>query len=137
MAGAVSIGPNGVSASEFILNGEAIHASPRGEQNVFLPGPLTSIWTGSIWTLDKAITVTRVEVQAKTAPVLCATNAVIRLTDGMSPVDVTLGAAAESSGTIAQQYAALSALTVSVVSPAISCTTNPADVNVTIQYKMQ
>ena len=37
---------------------EALSASPRAEQNIFLPGALTSTWTGSTWTTDKAITVT-------------------------------------------------------------------------------
>ena len=33
-------------------------------------------------TLDRGVTVTRVQVQAKTAPAGCTTNAVVRLTDG-------------------------------------------------------
>jgi len=36
------------------INGEAITASPRAEQNIFLPGALTTTWTGATWTLDKA-----------------------------------------------------------------------------------
>jgi len=42
-------------------------ASPRAEQNTFLPGALTATWTGATWTTDKAVTITRVQVQAKTA----------------------------------------------------------------------
>jgi hypothetical protein len=116
---------------------ETFTASPRGEQNVFLPGALTSTWTGSTWTADKAVTVTRVQVQAKTAPAGCSTNAVVRLTDGTSPVNVTVAAAANDSGSITQNYAAGAALTVSVQTAAAGCTTSPADANVVVQYRMQ
>jgi len=71
------------------INGEAITASPRAEQNIFLPGALTTTWTGATWTLDKALTVTRVQAQAKTGPAGCTTNAVVRVTDGTTPINVT------------------------------------------------
>ena len=116
---------------------ETFTASPRGEQNVFLPGALTSTWTGSTWTLDKAVTITRVQVQAKTAPSGCSTNAVVQLTNGTSPVNVTVSAAANDSGPIAQNYAATSSLTISVQTAAAGCTTSPADANVIVQYRMQ
>jgi hypothetical protein len=116
---------------------ETFTASPRGEQNVFLPGALTSTWTGSTWTLDKGITVTRVQVQAKTAPSGCTTNTVVRLSDGTSPVNVTISAGANDSGPIAQNYAAAASLTISVQTAAAGCATSPADANVVVQYRMQ
>jgi hypothetical protein len=116
---------------------ETFTASPRAEQNVFLPSALTSTWTGATWTTDKALTVTRVQVQAKTAPAGCSTNAVVRLTDGTSPVNVTIAAAANDSGPITQNYAAGAALTVAVQTAAAGCTTSPADANVVVQYRMQ
>jgi hypothetical protein len=119
------------------LGGESLSASPRGEQNVFLPGALTSTWTGSTWTLDKGVTVTRVQVQAKTAPSGCSTNAIVRLTDGTSPVNVTISAAGNDSGAIAQNYAAGASLTIAVQTAAAGCTTSPADANVIVQYRMQ
>jgi hypothetical protein len=119
------------------LNGETLSASPRGEQNVFLPGALTSTWTGATWTPDKALTITRLQVQAKTAPSGCATNAVVRLTDGTTPVNVTIAAAANDSGAITQNYAAGTSLTVAVQTVAAGCTTSPADANVVVQYRMQ
>jgi hypothetical protein len=119
------------------LNGETLSASPRGEQNVFLPGALTSTWTGATWTPDKAVTITRVQVQAKTAPSGCTTNAIVRFTDGTSPVNVTIAAAANDSGAIAQNYAAGASLTVAVQTAASGCTTSPADANVVVQYRMQ
>jgi len=125
-------------ASGFIpVTGEAFSSSPRAEQNVFLPGALTSTWTGATWTTDKAVTVTRVQVQAKTAPAGCTTNAIVRLTDGTTPVNVTISAAANDSAAITQNYAAGAALTITVQTAAAGCTTSPADANVTVQYRMQ
>ncbi len=116
---------------------ETFTASPRAEQNAFLPGALTATWTGATWTTDKAVTITRVQVQAKTAPAGCTTNAIVRLTDGTTPVNVTISAAANDSGALSQNYAAGSSLQVLVQTAAAGCTTSPADANVTVQYKMQ
>jgi hypothetical protein len=116
---------------------ETFTASPRAEQNVFLPGALTSSWTGATWTTDKAVTVTRVQVQAKTAPSGCTTNATVQLTNGTSPVNVPVAAAANDSGAITQNYAAGSTITVGVQTAAAGCTTSPADANVVVQYRMQ
>ncbi|HKV25544.1 MAG TPA: hypothetical protein VJN93_13200 [Candidatus Acidoferrum sp.] len=120
-----------------IFGNETFTASPRGVQSTFLPGALTATWTGSTWTLDKAVTVTRVQVQAKTAPAGCTTSAVVRLSDGTSPVNVTISAAANDSGPITQNYAAAASLTVAVQTAAAGCTTSPADANVIVQYRMQ
>lgn len=116
---------------------ETFTASPRSEQNVFLPGALTSTWTGATWTADKSLTITRIQVQAKTAPAGCTTNAVVRFTDGTTPVNVTISAAANDSGAVAQNYSAGSSLQVLVQTAAAGCTTSPADANVTVQYRMQ
>jgi len=116
---------------------ETFTASPRAEQNAFLPGALTATWTGATWTTDKAVTITRVQVQAKTAPAGCTTNAIVRLTDGTTPVNVTISAAANDSGAISQNYTAGASLQVLVQTAAAGCTTSPADANVTVQYRMQ
>jgi len=116
---------------------ESFNNNPRAEQNVFLPGALTSTWTGATWTTDKAVAVTRVQVQAKTAPAGCTTNAVVRLTDGTTPVNITISAAANDSGAISQNYAAGASLTVAVQTAAAGCTRSPADANVVVQYRMQ
>jgi len=128
---------NGIGGSKLLLNGEFLNAAPRSEQNIFLPGALSTTWTGSTWTLDRGVTVTRVQVQAKTAPAGCTTNAVVRLTDGTTPVNVTIAAAANDSGAITQNYPGGVTLTLSVQTAAARCTTAPADANVTIQYRMQ
>lgn len=128
---------NGIGGPKIQVNGEFVSSGPRAEQNVFLPGALTSTWTGATWTTDHAITVTRVQVQAKTAPSGCSTNAVVRFTDGTTPINVTISGAANDSGSIAQNYAAGATLTLSVQTAAAGCTTSPADANVTVQYRMQ
>ena len=120
-----------------VFGRELLAASPRSEQNAFLPGALTSTWTGATWTTDKAITITRVQVQAKTAPLSCKINAIVRLTDGITPVNVAISAAANDSGAISQNYAATSSLQVLVQTAAAGCTTSPGDANVTVQYRMQ
>ena len=61
----------------------------------------------------------------------------MRLTDGTTPVNVTIAAAANDSGALAQNYPSGAALTLSVQTAAAGCTTTPADANVTIQYRMQ
>jgi hypothetical protein len=119
------------------IGAETVSASPRGPFNVFFPGALTGTWAGESWTLDKAITVTRFQAQAKTAPAGCTTNAVIRVTDGTSAINLTIAAAANDSGAITQNYAAGSTLTVSVQTAAAGCTTAPADANAVMQYRMQ
>jgi hypothetical protein len=112
-------------------------ASPRPPLNAFFPGALTSTWTGLTYTLDKAITVTRVQAQAKTPPAGCTTNAVVRVTDGTTPINLTIAAAANDSAAITQNYAAGAVITISVNTAAAGCTTNPQDVNAVVQYRMQ
>jgi hypothetical protein len=124
-------------SSGIAIGAETVSASPRGPFSVFFPGALTSAWTGESWTLDKAITVTRLQAQAKTAPAGCTTNAVIRLTDGTTAVNVTIATAANDSGAITQNYAAGATLTLSIQTAAGGCTTSPADANAVVQYKMQ
>jgi hypothetical protein len=119
------------------IGGETVSAAPRSTYSSFLPGALTATSTGSTLTLDKAVTVTRIQAQAKTAPSGCTTNAVVRLTDGTTPQTVTITGAANDSGAITQNYAAGAALTVGVSTAAAGCTTNPQDATVIVQMKMQ
>jgi hypothetical protein len=132
-----AINSTAVAAPKLLLNGEITASVPRSEQNIFLPGALTSTWTASSWTPDKPVTITRIQVQAKTAPAGCSTNAIVRFTDGATPINLTISAAANDTGAITQNYAAGSTLNVSVQTAASGCTTAPADANVTVQYRMQ
>jgi hypothetical protein len=136
----LTVGPLSLAAapsSGITMGAESFASVPRAVVPTFLPGALTATWTGSTFTLDKAITVTRVQVQAKTPPSGCTTNAVVRLSDGTTNQDVTISGAANDSGAIAKNYAAGAALTVSVQTAAAGCATSPTDVNVLVQYRMQ
>ncbi len=136
-AGSSALSAAAVTAPKFRINNEAFTASPRSLQNAVFPGALTSTWTGTTWTPDKAITVTRMQVTMKTAPVACSPNAIIRLSDGTTNVNLTVAAGSNDSGVISQNYAAGIALNVSVQTAAAGCGTVPADGNVTIQFRMQ
>lgn len=103
----------------------------------FLPGALTSTWTGTTWTLPRNIIVTRIQVQAKTAPSGCATQAVVRLTDGTTPLTVTIAAGANDSGVISQAYSSGAVMQIGVSIAAVGCSTAPADANVNIEYGVQ
>jgi hypothetical protein len=116
---------------------EMLNNNPRAVYSAFLPSALTSTWTGSTLTLDKAVTVTRVQVQVKTAPSGCSTNAIVRISDGTNNLNVTISGSANDSGLLSQNYAAGALLTISVQTAAAGCTTSPADANVIVQYRMQ
>jgi hypothetical protein len=51
--------------------------------------------------------------------------------------NITIAAAANDSGAMAQNYAAGASLTIAVQTAAAGCTTSPADANVIVQYRMQ
>ena len=136
----LTVGPLSLASAPptgITMGAESFSSVPRAFLPAFLPGALTATWTASTITVDKAITVTRVQVQAKTAPSGCSTNAIVRLTDGTTNQDVTVSATANDSGAIAKNYAAGATLTVAVQTAAAGCTTAPADANVIVQYKMQ
>jgi len=104
---------------------------------VLIPGALTATSTAATWTLDKAITVTRVQIQTRVAPSGCSQNAVIRLTDGSANQDVAISGSSNDSGGIAQNYVSGAALTISVQTPASGCATSPGDAQVVVQYRNQ
>ncbi len=125
------------------IGGETVSAAPRAVYHAFLPGALTSAFctapcTIARVTLDKAITVTRVQVVLRKAPGTCTTNAVIRVTDGTNSVSVTLDGSIKDSGAVTQNYAAGVNLDVQLF-VAASCGMNPTpqDANVEVQYRMQ
>jgi len=119
------------------IGGEAVSAAPRATFSSFLPGALTSTWTGVTLTPDKAITITRLQAQAKTAPSGCSTNAVVQLAQGATTQNLTISAAANDSGAISVNLSAGTAVTLGVSTAAAGCTTNPADVTAVVEYKMQ
>jgi hypothetical protein len=119
------------------IGGETISSAPRSLPKCFFPGALSITWTGCTETLDKGIIVTRMQAQVKTIPSGCGTNAIVRVTDGSSPINLTVSSAANDSGVISQAYAAGAVLVFSIQTAAATCTTTPGDLNLVIQSKMQ
>jgi hypothetical protein len=119
------------------INSETVSAAPRSEQNIFLSNALTSTWIASVWTPDKPVVLTRVQAQAKTAPSGCSANAVVKISDGSNAVSLTLSAAGNDSGAVSKTFSAGIPIAISVQTAATGCVVAPADVNVTLQYKMQ
>lgn len=103
----------------------------------FLPGALTSTWTGDTWTLPRNIIVTRIQVQTKVAPVGCGTQAVVRLTDGTTAKTITITGLSNDSGVISQAYSVGSIMQIGVSIAGVGCGTAPSDANVTIEYGVQ
>jgi len=132
-------GPTGsrICSGKMGVGGETLAAAPRAVYAAFFPSALTTTWTGATLTLDKAINVTRFQVQAKTAPAGCATNAVMRISNGTTFQDLTVSAATNDSGAINKNYVAGSLLTIVVRTAAVGCITPPADVMAVAQYRMQ
>ena len=120
-----------------VLNNETLSASPRMAQNVLVPGALTTTWTISTWTPDKSVTITRMQAQAKKAPSGSHTNAVIQTSDRVKGINLMIATAANDSGAISQTYSGGTPITISIQTAASGCSTPPADVNITLQYKMQ
>jgi hypothetical protein len=119
------------------IGGETISSVPRGSYDAFLTGALTVTGTSQSWTLDKAITVTRVQAQLRVAPSACSVAPVIRISDGTNNVNLTISAAANDSGAISQNFAAASVITISTSTAASGCAVSPGDANVQVQYKSQ
>jgi hypothetical protein len=116
------------------IGGETMSTVPRAE------------WTGSFgssnspgWRTipDKAITVTRINLQMGTAPAGCTTLQTVRVTDGTTPIAISLAnGGTTDDATFAQGYAGGAALTMTLTAGA-GCTTAASNVNATVQYKMQ
>jgi hypothetical protein len=127
-----------VSAAAISTGGDSFANTPRIAWGAFLPGNLSTTWTAAQFTLKKAINVVQIDLRAKTAPAGCTTFPVVQITDGTTPINVTLNSAGVAqSVTGGQNYAANATLQVKVSTAGAGCTTNAADVNVTVQYKMQ
>lgn len=136
-SGVIATTTSALAPTSLSINGDApMTAAPRMVWSSFLPGALTASWTAATWTPDRAITVTRVQVQAKTPPVGCATPAVITVGDGTHTITLGVAAAANDSGPLQQAYAAGTPLTISVAAAA-GCSTPPGDANAVVEYAMQ
>jgi hypothetical protein len=117
----------------------AFNASPRGSYNAFLPNLTSSAATYQRMTLDKAITVTRLQLVLGTAGAGCSTQSTVSVTDGTNSVTLTTanGTAIYDSGAVSQNFAGAANLDVKIVTAAGGCSTAPQNANVTAEYRMQ
>ena len=127
-----------ISAAAISTGGDSFANTPRVAWGSFLPGALSTTWTAAQFTLKKAINVVQIDLRAKTAPAGCTTFPVVQITDGTTPINVTLNSASVAQSVAGgQNYAVNATVLVKVSTAGAGCTTNAADVNVTVQYKMQ
>jgi hypothetical protein len=129
-----------VAAGSVVISGDtAMTAAPRGIYQGFCSGQLTTIWSCATVTFDRAVTITRIQIQLKTAAVNCTTSAVIRVGDNASNnQDTTLtNTVASDTGAISRGFTAGIPVVIRITTPSAGCTTSPADANVIVQYKMQ
>ena len=117
----------------------AFNASPRVAYNAFVPNLMTAAATYQRMTLDKGVTVTRLQLVLGTPGVGCSTQSTVSVTDGTSSVTLTTanGTAIYDSGAVTQNFAAAANLDVKIVTAAVGCSTPPQNANVTAQYRMQ
>jgi len=119
---------------------ETISSSPRMCWGVdFIANGNATSGAYKQWVLDKAITITRIDiVYAGVTGLGSTTSAKLRVTDGTTNTDVSMtnGAASDTSGAISANYAAGATLQIKTVA-GVGYTQNPTNLTVTIQYKMQ
>jgi hypothetical protein len=128
------------ATSKVQIASEDVSSAPRMTWSCFVPNSLTITYTICQFTPDKAITITRAQAQVKIAAVGCLTNASIHV-ESVAPVvaiDMVVGTSnATDSGAVSVNYAAGTVLQITLAQAAATCGTNPQDMNVVVQYKMQ
>lgn len=129
----------GITAASLAIGGDAsAHASARMVWASFAPGSITQ--TGQTigqWTPDKALVVTRLQATLRVSPSGCSTNAILQLQQGSSSWSLPLTATSNDSGALSASLQAGLATTVTVSTGASGCTVQPADANISVQYRMQ
>jgi hypothetical protein len=137
--GPTILNASGIYTPKVTIGSETTSSAPRGSHNALIPAFTVTTSSSARVTLDKAITVTRFQIVLATAPAGCSTQAVVQVTDGTTPVSITFanGTSIYDSGAVTQNYAAGANLDIKVSTAAAGCTTNPANGNVTVQYRMQ
>lgn len=120
------------------IGGEPVSASPRSFLDAFAAGPLIASLVFAQVTLDKAMTLTRIQATAATAPSGCATNAVVRVYPDGNPgagMSLTIAAANNDSGTTAAAWSAGTVLDFAIYAAATGCAATPANLNLITQWR--
>jgi hypothetical protein len=104
----------------------------------FYSGALTTNATIAEFVPDKAIIVTGITAAVRTSAMGCATQPIVQVSDGTSPITLTItNGNNQNRAIVTQNYAANSNLLISLPTGAAGCTRVPSDMNVTVEYKMQ
>ena len=134
---AIVTAPTIEASSQLKVGNDIIGGAPRATFSAFFPGTLSVEWTAATFTPDRAIRITRVQVQLKTAQVGCGVHAFLTVSNGSSAVSVGSIQGVAYDQPVAVDFAASTPIAVSVLQPASGCTVWPADANVIVQYRMQ
>jgi hypothetical protein len=100
----------------------------------FIPGEMTAGTGWDLMTLDQPITVTRLEMTNWGVPD-CTVAPTITVTDGVTPITLTLANAMYSTATFSQNYAAGSVLRINTDNGV--CSTYPVGMSIHVEYQMQ
>lgn len=117
----------------------AFSASPRAFITAFYPLTTALVNNGAFYTMDKAITITRLEAGEGSGGAGCGTFPVISVFDGTSNIaTLTIaGAAHDDSGALSINVAAGKVLNFRITTAAVGCAPAPANVGVSMSYKLQ
>jgi hypothetical protein len=115
----------------------AMSANPRSYLSGFIPST-TGVGTWANTTLDKAITITRVQIVAGSSATGQTTAAIVRVGDGTNNQDTTIANSTGNfdSGAISLNIAAGATLLIRLNTASVGGTP-PTNLNVIVQYKMQ
>jgi len=136
LMGAMSTTPNSIGLS----SNAGLSSSPRMTWSGFLPTPV-NVQSFGLLVPDQAITITRLTGSVLPPPAGCGTFPVYSAFDNTTQtilVSVTPSKAATlDSGSVSINVPAGHALLFRVTTAASGCTTNPANLSITMEYKMQ
>jgi hypothetical protein len=109
----------------------------------FLPEELNKAYIANSMIFDRPITVTRITMRTRAAAKgQCSANAVVRVGDAAGVhQDISLNSANDrsnfvDSGALTLNFGAGDEVDLSIIAPS-SCEDDPADANVTVEYRMQ
>jgi hypothetical protein len=128
----------GITGTSLTLGSDSsFSSSPRSVWNAFIPVTTSTLNNISFWTVDKAITITRMELGEGLSASGCSTTGVVSVYNGTTNIaSVALSGGHDDSGALGLSVSAGTVLNIRVTTAA-NCSGNPANVTVSVQYKMQ
>jgi hypothetical protein len=122
--------------STVVAGGEAITQAPRYLWASFLNGPIPNNSGFASFIPDKAITITRIDINWQTLTATCTVAPTITISDGTNVITLTIAnTSAQQAATFSQNYAA--GVRLNLGTTAGTCTQTPSVTMIQAQYKMQ